>query len=1098
MTGRWTSDFWFLPERSELNLPNTQLQVGGVARVRTRTWLIEDFTQDAAGAPEIVSLACLDDDAQGEQLEVIWPLELDAKVLDREAWKAIGAKGFDEPRLFGAFLRTLRWNCVTATDPSLFQSPFRAGIRLDAYQLEPLAKALRLPRVNMFIADDVGLGKTIEAGLIASELLLRKRVCDIVVACPPSMLSQWKDELEARFGLTFEILDRAYVDKVRRERGYAVNPWTTFPRFLVSHRLLIDEAYAGPLRDWLDNIRPRSLLILDEAHHAAPASGGKYAIDSKITRAIRDLASRFEHRLFLSATPHNGHSNSFSALLELLDPHRFTRGVKVLKSNLDAVMVRRIKEDVREVAGGFPKRVVRQIDINGLAADAPELALSRLLNDYREVRLLRVSDATKRIQAEALLMISGLQQRLLSSVEAFARTLRVHRRSMERVWAREAQKLASNGLDLTLLSGTVDADDALAEIDEKNLEAIADDALAVATEATAGVHERADVETERRLLDTMQRIADEHRSIPDARTRLLIEWLRENLCAGIHQPGQRSLSPDAAWADRRVLIFTEYDDTKRYLVGMLQSALSGTSRSEQRIAVFHGPTPPPERELLKRAFNAPPSEHPLRILIATDAAREGLNLQAYCNELFHFDLPWNPGRLEQRNGRIDRKLQSKPEVYCHYFVHQQRPEDRVLQALVRKTSVIREQLGSLAHVLESRLADVIRTGIRHEHANGLVSQIDDMRGEQDRLDTVTEELEQARERQDALRLQIDRLRNGITKARRWIGLDNDHLRDALSCALEMQGVQALRATETPAGQPQRFVMPDLDQRHGADPSWASTLATLRKPGEIDVSKGSRAESSPLRPVVFEAPESIDDSVAQLHLEHRVTKRLLGRFLAQGFVHHDLSRAVLASSGDAIPRVVLVGRIALYGPGAARLHEEILTVTARWIDPATRKGPLLPFAREAEARTLELMEAAMSPSATRPIADAISGRLRDSLGQDLDELLPHLEQRADRAYDDACKQLSNRGRIESEEMRRILEDQRKRVSHEFGRQAQFDLFGFNDEEKRQVAADRKYWARWLENVDGDLEREPERIRAFYDVASWRVEPVGLAYLWPVTG
>jgi SNF2 family DNA or RNA helicase len=183
-------------------------------------------------------MACLDDDAQGQPLEVVWELELDTDILDEEVWKSIGDRGFDPPRHFSAYVHALRWNCVTATNPRLFQAPFRAGIRIDPYQLEPLRKALLLPRVNLFIADDVGLGKTIEAGLIASELLMRRRVNEIVVACPPSMLPQWKEELDSRFGLTFETLDRDYVERIREERGYGVNPWMTFPRFLISQRLL--------------------------------------------------------------------------------------------------------------------------------------------------------------------------------------------------------------------------------------------------------------------------------------------------------------------------------------------------------------------------------------------------------------------------------------------------------------------------------------------------------------------------------------------------------------------------------------------------------------------------------------------------------------------------------------------------------------------------------------------------------------------------------------------------------------------------------------------------------------------------------------------
>jgi hypothetical protein len=136
------------------------------------------------------------------------------------------------------------------------------------------------------------------------------------------MTIQWKNELEAKFGLSFEIIDRERVGDIRRLRGFSVNPWTTGSRFIISHRLLNDEVYAAGLRDVLCEFRPRALFILDEAHHAAPSAGTRYAVSSQLTKAVRELAERFEHRLFLTATPHNGHSNSFSALLEMLDPQR--------------------------------------------------------------------------------------------------------------------------------------------------------------------------------------------------------------------------------------------------------------------------------------------------------------------------------------------------------------------------------------------------------------------------------------------------------------------------------------------------------------------------------------------------------------------------------------------------------------------------------------------------------------------------------------------------------------------------------------------------------------------------------------------------------
>ena len=166
---------------------------------------------EVSGETVLVELACADDDAQGQPLTVFWDYENSTDGSWRmRAWADLAAKGFDSPRWFAAFYNTMRWNCSTATDSSLFQAPFRAGgITIDAYQMEPLRKALRLPRVNLFIADDTGLGKTIEAGLIARELLLRRKVKAIVVATLPSVLEQWKGRTGGAFRLGVALSSRS-------------------------------------------------------------------------------------------------------------------------------------------------------------------------------------------------------------------------------------------------------------------------------------------------------------------------------------------------------------------------------------------------------------------------------------------------------------------------------------------------------------------------------------------------------------------------------------------------------------------------------------------------------------------------------------------------------------------------------------------------------------------------------------------------------------------------------------------------------------------------------------------------------------------------
>ena len=819
-------------------------EVGDLVQLRSRRWLVEEVVRpNNQSETPIVRLACADDDAQGQMLEVFWDYELDRRILTGEGWENLAAEGFDNPRHFSAFLHTLRWNCVTATDPNLFQAPFRAGIKIDAYQMEPLRKALRLPRVNLFIADDTGLGKTIEAGLIARELLLRKKVKTIVVATPPSVLEQWKAELEERFGLVFELLDRAYLTRMRRERGFGVNPWRTHSRFLISHNLLIDPTYTDLMREWLGPMLPGSLLILDEAHHAAPASGGRYGIETKFTRAVRDLAGRFEHRLFLSATPHNGHSNSFSTLLELLDPYRFTRGVKVRgRKALEDIMVRRLKEDIREVQGGFPKREVVRVVIDGLPNDAPELVLSRLLDEYRTAREERFANTTRRAQAAAGLLVIGLQQRLLSSIEAFARSLKVHRATVERQWEKgrvaAADATKASEREAELFTTAPDADDERGEWTPEELEAEETaeiESITATAEAESPRDATAEVlwRREQALLDRMQEIAEKWRHLPDAKTRQLIDWLRNNLCSDLPTYGRAVQGKPPKWNNRRVLIFRENrEGTKRYLKTILEQAIEGTDRADERIEVIDGLTSSARRKEIQRRFNTAPSKDPLRILLATDAAREGLNFQAHCADLFHFDLPWNPGRIEQRNGRIDRKLQPAPEVRCHYFVLPQRVEDRVLDVLVRKTETIKKELGSLSKVIDDDIERRLGQGIRHRDAEQMAREIEraDLDAEKKRVSE--EELEAARERREDLKAQIERCQGLLQASRTSTGFEAAPFREALSCSLELLGAKPLTETTDDMGRPV-WSFPPLDRRAETDASWAATLDTLRAPRKQD-------------------------------------------------------------------------------------------------------------------------------------------------------------------------------------------------------------------------------------------------------------------------
>ncbi len=253
-------------------IPRYAPKPGDIVACRHRQWLVEDVVPPPEPKHATrVRMVCLDDDDQGRVMETLWELELGARVLPSESGELPAPSHVDQPRHFGAYLHALKWNAVTATDARLFQSPFRAGIKLMQHQLTPLTKALSLPRANLFIADDVGLGKTIEAGLVLQELLLRQRVEFVLVICPASVQLQWKQEMQNRFGLSFEIMNRAFISRRRKERGFGVNPWSTHRRFIVSHPIVRRPEYRDPLLAHLSTLgsnepssrAKKSMLILD-------------------------------------------------------------------------------------------------------------------------------------------------------------------------------------------------------------------------------------------------------------------------------------------------------------------------------------------------------------------------------------------------------------------------------------------------------------------------------------------------------------------------------------------------------------------------------------------------------------------------------------------------------------------------------------------------------------------------------------------------------------------------------------------------------------------------------------------------------------------
>ena len=818
---------------------------GQLVDVRQRRFVVTEIAKSALppeplragsnGQQHLVTLSSVEDAALGEELQVVWELEPGARVLEKVALPE--PTGFDDPRRLDAFLDAVRWGAISSANVRALQSPFRSGIDIEDYQLDPVARALGMPRVNLLVADDVGLGKTIEAGLVAQELILRHRTRTILVVCPASIQIQWRDQMRDKFGLEFRIVDSALMKDLRRSRGLHVNPWTHFPRLITSIDFLKRERIMRLFREVLpaegESAFPRrfDLLIVDEAHNAAPASTGRYATDSDRTRAIRTLAPHFEHKLFLTATPHNGYPESFSSLLELLDAQRFARGVRPDKRRLGEVMVRRLKRDLPPRWDGTPRFPERKLDYLEVEYTEAERRAHAMLREYAASRQKGATDKVEEVASNFVLKL--LKKRLFSSPAAFAATLEQHERSL-RYARRKTQTRLNPGVLRAQVEG-VEEDFA----DDESFEELAKEVVEAASHLFREPSPR-----ERELLQELRDYGRLTSASADSKAKRLIQWLED------------SLKSAGRWGETRVIVFTEYRATQKWLFELLSAAgLSG----EGRLMTLHGGMNAEKREEIKAAFQADPEISPVRILLATDAASEGIDLQNHCSRLIHYEIPWNPNRMEQRNGRVDRHGQRADEILVYHFVSKgydsrrmsgfERPGDLEgdLEFLMRaalKVDAIREDLGKVGPVIADQVEQA-------------------MLGRRNSLDTAAAERDATPARrmlafERNLLQQIERLREQLQESERELRLSPENVRSVVDIGLQIANQPPLIPADVPGLSGEAFFLPHLSG------SWARSTEGLAHPhtGEI-------------RPIVFDhALADGRDDIVLAHLNHRLVQMCL--------------------------------------------------------------------------------------------------------------------------------------------------------------------------------------------------------------------------------
>jgi superfamily II DNA or RNA helicase len=1043
----------------------------------------------------LVSLTSVDDDGLGEELEVLWELEPGARVHERAALPD-PIRGFDPPQRLDAFLDAVRWGAVASADLRALHAPFRSGITIEDYQLDPVVRALSMPRTSLLI---VGLGKTIEAGLVVQELLLRHRARTVLIVCPASIQIQWRDQMRDKFGLEFRIVDSDLLRVLRRRRGLHTNPWAHFPRLITSIDFLKRERPLGLLRELLppegQPAFPRrfDLLIVDEAHNTAPAgptTGSRYALDSQRTHTIRLLAPHFEHKLFLTATPHNGYPESFQALLELLDAQRFHRGIRPDPRQLAAVLVRRMKSEMTHPDGSprFPARRLTAIEV---AWSDEDREAHRALTEYTRLRQAGARDDIERFATEFVLKL--LKKRLFSSPAAFASTLARHERSLTEARrqsrARRPDTLRPTaGLLRRIALGVLEddgedwADAAPGDGGDGDNESGAESLLDEAFEATGRVF-RELAPDEEALLAKMRRYAERASGAPDTKARALLDWLTQHL--------RKETPSGVAWTDERVILFTEYRATQKWLLQIL--AQMGFCE-EGRVLTLYGGMDSAEREAVKAAFQAAPAVSPVRILIATDAASEGIDLQNHCARLIHYEIPWNPNRMEQRNGRIDRHGQRAGEVLIHHFVSAGWSEERYpgehggragdlegdLEFLFRaaqKVDQIREDLGKVGPVIAEQIEDAMSLSGRRTRLDP----------EQDsRTGRATAEARAVLRIERKLREDLDRLHARLLESRDALHISPATIQSVVETGLALAGQPPL----IPTAEPGVFHLPALRG------SWARCTEGLAHPHTHEI-----------RPLTFDhgRAEGRDDVVLG-HLNHRLVQMCLGLLRAEVWSqgHSELRRVTarcLPPGTLPAPALVAHARLVMFGADSTRLHEELVVAGGLLRDGRfARLGQTeLRAALTAAAEGVPLPSPAAAPAPAVRLEDepaiAIATRLAQDFTRHREPLLQALEARMRERTGALERLLAERAEHEVATLRTILEELDRNIRAQLEEAAPVQLALFSEPEREQLERNRDALRARLDAIPAEIERETAALRARYEDPSARLFPVALTYLVP---